>query len=161
VVCSVLRCHDLFQQPGGFVPTLLTQIKQGGPVRITAGQSSHLMSVSQAAKLLIKLPLLGGGYFATDIGETWHQEELAHKLIQMSGLRPRDDIVIEVMQANGKLPNQLEEATSTVYPFIKKLPDAERLCLPTESLFSLLEQIEQPLSNEEMKKLLENIIEEF
>lgn len=161
LLCSVLRCHDLFQQPGGFVPTLLTQIKQGGPVRITAGQSSHLMSVSQAAKLLIKLPLLGGGYFATDIGETWHQEELAHKLIQMSGLRPRDDIVIEVMQVNGKLPNQLEDATSTVYPFIKKLPDAEALCLPTESLFSLLEQIEQPLSNEEMKKLLENIMEEF
>ena len=95
-----VRFGNVLGSSGSVVPIFRRQIERGGPVRVTDERMTRFfMTIPEAAQLIIQAGAMGEGgeVFVLDMGKPVRIMDLATKMIELSGLRPGDDIHIEIV----------------------------------------------------------------
>jgi FlaA1/EpsC-like NDP-sugar epimerase len=119
--CCV-RFGNVLGSRGSMVPIFRQQILNGGPVTVTHAQAQRfLMTIPEAVCLLIHAGTLAHSreVFVLDMGEPVLIKNLAHDLIELSGLSPTRDIRIEItgMKLGEKLSEVLvDDRSETLGP---------------------------------------------
>jgi len=97
---SAVRFGNVLGAAGSIIPKLKRQISQGGPVTIYNKKAERFfMTISEACQLVLQAGGLAtketsGHIFILDMGEPVNIDDLVHKLIRLSGLRPGEDIEV-------------------------------------------------------------------
>ncbi len=99
-----VRFGNVLASSGSVVPLFKEQIERGGPVTITDKEATrYLMTIRESVQLIIQACVLSTsseqtrGIIVLNMGEPVKILDLAHQLIQMSGLRPEQDIAIKII----------------------------------------------------------------
>jgi FlaA1/EpsC-like NDP-sugar epimerase/dTDP-4-amino-4,6-dideoxygalactose transaminase len=160
VVVGVGRRHDLpyaavrfgnvLGSRGSVVPTFLRQILAGGPVTVTSeDMTRYFMSIPEAVSLVLQAGAIAdaGRIFLLDMGEPASILGLARQMIRLAGLRPDDDIRIEITgprpgeRLHERLRDEAEEDEPAAHPSISVL--RPKLTLDWERLVRAMEELER------------------
>ncbi len=104
---AAVRFGNVLGSSGSVVPIFKRQIERGGPVTVTDERMErYFMTIPEAVQLIIRSgslisPRSGRGteLFVLDMGEPVKIVDLARAMIELSGLTPQRDVVIEVVGA--------------------------------------------------------------
>jgi FlaA1/EpsC-like NDP-sugar epimerase len=172
--CACVRFGNVMGSSGSVVPTFLRQIAAGGPVTITHEEMTrYFMTIPSAVQLVLQATTLGsnGEIFLLDMGDPVKITSLAHRLIEMSGLRPGHDIEIRIVgtRPGEKLHEQLWNDSTCVSPtcfpsvlrvepsappsnFEYDLVSLERVAMTRNDLRARAALTEMPISFGEMRE---------
>ena len=98
-LCAV-RFGNVLGSRGSIIPKFKRQIAQGGPVTVYSKEVKRFfMTISEACQLVLQAGGLAdetnsGHIFILDMGKPVNIDDLARKLIRLSGYRPDEDIKI-------------------------------------------------------------------
>lgn len=120
---SIVRFGNVLGSSGSVIPLFQQQLAAGGPITITDPTiTRYFMTIREAVELVLQASVVGmqpntasGELFVLDMGEPVRIVDLAEQMVRLAGLRPYEDIAIEV---TGLRPGEkLHE--SLFYPFEK------------------------------------------
>jgi FlaA1/EpsC-like NDP-sugar epimerase/dTDP-4-amino-4,6-dideoxygalactose transaminase len=160
IVVGVGRRHDLpyaavrfgnvLGSRGSVVPTFLRQILDGGPVTVTnEDMTRYFMTIPEAVSLVLQAGAManGGQIFLLDMGEPASILGLARQMIRLAGLRPDDDIPIQITgvrpgeRLHERLYDEAEEHEPADHPSISVL--RPKLTLDWERLVRAMDELER------------------
>jgi FlaA1/EpsC-like NDP-sugar epimerase len=130
----MVRFGNVLGSSGSVVPLFNEQIRMGGPVTVTHPEvRRYFMTIPEAASLVLQAGAMarGGEVFVLDMGQPVKIDELARRMIALSGLSVRDerhpdgDIEIEYtgLRPAEKLYEELligENVSGTDHPMIMR-----------------------------------------
>jgi FlaA1/EpsC-like NDP-sugar epimerase len=128
--CACVRFGNVMGSRGSVIPMFLRQIANGGPLTITdAEMTRYFMTIPEAVQLVLQAATLGstGEIYMLDMGDPVKITTLARRLIEMSGMRPEEDIEIRFVGARPgeKLHEQLwtdsANVTATLFPRVMRI----------------------------------------
>jgi len=165
-----VRFGNVLGSSGSVIPTFHKQIANGGPVKVTHPDvTRYFMTIPEAVGLVLQSATQGSGgeIFVLDMGKPVKIVDLARQLIELSGLRPDDDIEIEFvgLRPGEKLFEELsykgENVTPTTHPKIMRF-----VCepMPVADVRSMLEEITLDMHTAEpnqMKLRLHKAVPEY
>jgi FlaA1/EpsC-like NDP-sugar epimerase len=144
---SCVRFGNVLGSSGSVVPIFQRQIARGGPVTVTdEGMTRYFMTIPEAVQLVIQAGSLGstGEILVLDMGEPVAIMQLARDMIELSGLRPGEDIAIEIVGARAgeklheELFNPFETPRETSADRIHR---AEREIFPPATVEAMFDEI--------------------
>ena len=131
---TMVRFGNVLDSSGSVVPLFREQIQKGGPVTVTHPDIiRYFMTIKEATQLVLQAGAMGEGgeVFVLDMGEPVSIDDLAKKMIRLSGLdirseaNPQGDIEVEYLglREGEKLFEELlvsEASIPTSHPRILK-----------------------------------------
>jgi FlaA1/EpsC-like NDP-sugar epimerase len=132
---------------GSVVPIFRRQIARGGPVTVTDRRMTrYFMTIPEAVQLVIRSGSLGqdGAVLVLEMGEPVSIWSLAETMIELSGLRPHEDVVIEEVgrRPGEKLHEELFNPYERPQPTpAQKILRAEREPLDAEAVEAMFDEV--------------------
>jgi FlaA1/EpsC-like NDP-sugar epimerase len=165
---AMVRFGNVLDSSGSVVPLFDKQIKEGGPVTVTDIEiTRYFMTIPEAVELVVQAGAMttGGDVFVLDMGELVKIDDLARKMIHLSGLEVKDeahpdgDIEIHYtgLRPGEKLYEELlidNNVTQTKHPLIMR---AEENSLPWDELKEIIDSLRLAVDScdqKEIRKLL-------
>ena len=172
---TMVRFGNVLDSSGSVIPLFKKQIEEGGPVTVTdINIVRYFMTIPEAVELVIQASAMGkgGDVFVLDMGKPIRINDLAIKMIQLSGLQVRDkdnpdgDIEIKFigLRPGEKLFEELlvgDNTQKTENPLIMR---AEEIMIDWKLLKPILDQLRDSSissNQEEIYALLTKIVPEF
>jgi FlaA1/EpsC-like NDP-sugar epimerase len=145
--CTCVRFGNVVGSSGSVAPTFLRQIASGGPVTITdAEMTRYFMTIPEAVQLVLQAATLGsnGEIYVLDMGDPIKITTLARRLIELSGLRPGEDIEIRFVgvRPGEKLHERLWGESTGVTPTSFSRVLGVQAAPPPEDFESYLQSLE-------------------
>jgi FlaA1/EpsC-like NDP-sugar epimerase len=154
----MVRFGNVLASSGSVVPLFQEQIRNGGPVTVTHPEvMRYFMTIPEAAQLVIQAGAMatGGDVFVLDMGQPVRIDDLARRLISLTGLTIRDqhnpdgDIEIHYMglRAAEKLFEELLLGSNVAGTEHPKILRAIEHGLPWEKTKQILDELLVALAN--------------
>jgi FlaA1/EpsC-like NDP-sugar epimerase len=161
---SMVRFGNVLGSSGSVVPLFRQQIRDGGPITLTHPDiTRYFMTIPEAAQLVIQAGAMttGGDVFVLDMGQSVRIIDLARRMIELSGLSPKDesnpdgdiDIQITGLRPGEKLFEELligDNPQATAHPRIMK---AHEQFISWSELQASLGQMQAALSSHDVGHL--------
>jgi FlaA1/EpsC-like NDP-sugar epimerase len=165
-----VRFGNVLGSSGSVIPTFKKQIAAGGPVTVTHPEvTRYFMTVREAVGLVLQSATQGQGgeIFVLDMGKPVKIVDVAHQLIELSGLKPGTDIEVKFtgLRPGEKLFEEINHNTENVVPtdhlqIMRFIGGA----LPLEALSrSLLDLHEKGsgMDSDQLKLAIQEIVPEY
>lgn len=165
-----VRFGNVLGSNASVVPIFKDQIRKGGPVTVTHPEMTrYFMSIPEATQLVLQAAALGENntIYILDMGEPVKIDELARDLIQLSGLQPDVDIVIQYTQprAGEKLSEELltaeEGAVTTRHEKIYIVPRKYSANADFDSLIEQLIEAAQQGNSDQLRRIFSSLIPSY
>jgi len=143
-IFSMVRFGNVMNSSGSVIPLFQSQIKNYGPVTVTHPEMTrYFMTITEASQLVIQAGSLatGGDLFVLDMGSPLRIDDLARRMIELSGLEVKDknnpqgdiEIVYTGLRPGEKLHEELLiDASSSRLVHPKIMRAVENRLLPAE-----------------------------
>jgi FlaA1/EpsC-like NDP-sugar epimerase len=165
-IFSMVRFGNVLGSSGSVIPLFKKQIKFGGPVTVTNAEIiRYFMTIPEAVELVIQASAMGkgGDVFVLNMGEPIFIEDLAKKMIRLSGLKVKDDINsdgdIEIkytgLRPGEKLYEELLIGDNAIETDNSMIMCAQEEMLAWDELRLILDDLEMAITNCDQKKLRE------
>jgi len=172
---TMVRFGNVLDSSGSVIPLFKKQIKAGGPVTVTdVNMVRYFMTIPEAVELIIQAGAMsnGGDVYVLDMGEPVRIDDLARKMIGLSGLIVRDnnspngDIEIQYtgLRPGEKLYEELLidiNVIETQHPLIMSAQEAMIDWKKLKPLLDELEKASEDLEHKRIRSLLLEIVPEF
>tara|TARA_B100000795_G_C22785776_1_gene434537 strand:- start:135 stop:2021 length:1887 start_codon:yes stop_codon:yes gene_type:complete len=172
---TMVRFGNVLDSSGSVIPLFKKQIKAGGPVTVTHFNIvRYFMTIPEAVELVIQAGAMakGGEVFVLDMGEPILIDNLAKKMIRLSGLQvidedhPNGDIEIQYtgLRPGEKLYEELLIDGDFSPTGNKLIMQAEEDMINWDTLEPMLVQIKKAAMNSDIEniyKLLSQIVPQF
>lgn len=167
---SMVRFGNVLGSSGSVIPLFKQQIKDGGPVTVTdINMIRYFMTIPEAVELVIQAGAMGtgGDVFLLDMGKPVRIDDLAKKMIRLTGLEVKDtshpDGDIEIKYIGLRLGEKLYEellignnVSETDNPLIMR---AQEELLTWDELEPILDGLRKAIDDCDQAKLRELLIE--
>ena len=172
---TMVRFGNVLGSSGSVVPLFRKQIDNGGPVTLTHPEvTRYFMSITEASQLVIQAGSMarGGEVFLLDMGNPVRILDLAIRMIELSGLRIRDeqnpqgDIEIKVtgLRPGEKLYEELLIGNNPLPTQHPKIMKAEETFIPSDDLMPKITKLKTACESNEsnqIRQLLLDLIPEY
>jgi FlaA1/EpsC-like NDP-sugar epimerase len=174
-ILSMVRFGNVLGSSGSVIPLFHQQISKGGPLTVThPAITRYFMTIPEAVQLVLQATgmAVGGDLFLLDMGEPVRIADLARQMIELSGLRVRDehnsdgDIAIQYtgLRPGEKLYEELLISAAdqpTQHPLIRRATEPHR---DSEQLRPLIQQLHEALAQWDettTSQLLRRLVPEY
>ncbi|MGP1515537.1 MAG: SDR family NAD(P)-dependent oxidoreductase [Bacteroidales bacterium] len=168
------RFGNVLGSNGSVIPTFKHQIASGGPVTVTDKNiTRYFMTIPEATRLVLEAVTMGDGgeIFLFDMGNPIKIDDIARKMIKLSGFEPDKDIKIEYtgLRPGEKLYEELLTKQENILPtyhekiFIAKTEEfsIEEVKEHFEDLATIMEQTFDENINMKIVANIKSLIKTF